>query len=490
MRIAPVFDLVKTLTDGELKLLKKRAHDTDAAYLDLLRIFKNAVTNNEAVFKKQFAAKHPEINYTETKSYLYKFLLRVLTEIHHEQNVFTRINFQFVTADVLFQRGLAEEAYSIYKHCKTLAEEESFFLLSAVALKRMQNVRFKLAKSDKEYALLDSLSVQETEAIEKDREASVCMHQYIRFVQLIEKYGGPTSQEVLQKFEAVAEHPVIKNYAHLRSKQARLISFDLLSNYYRFTGQRDAFTALSVKELKHYTSSLIKDSYYAYRYIFVLHNLINALPESAAKRKYQKLLQNAPTPNANTADYKRLFLLHASLSQLAGLSATDYDKVLTATTTELSKSWLQQKPKERLDLVIHLVSNLVHRRVFDKAYDVLLPELNNKQLEKTLPAQYIGLRFFFLLILYEQKRFDQMESPLRGLNYALKKNSVKNMVAFALANLFMQLQKNKNNAQLKRTFQRVNHAVAQSPNFTSQLYGINTIVESAWFQQLNKPSTY
>lgn len=47
MRIAPVFELIKTLTAAEVKMLKQRAESPNAAFLSLLKIMVQAPTNED-----------------------------------------------------------------------------------------------------------------------------------------------------------------------------------------------------------------------------------------------------------------------------------------------------------------------------------------------------------------------------------------------------------------------------------------------------------
>ncbi len=484
MRVAPVFELVKTLSPAQIKLLGRRS-EPHAAFITLLKIMQQAPQKEEALFKKQFLAIHPGIDFTETKSYLYQFLLRHLTELSHEESLIAEITYSFATAEAVANRHLHKESLAIYKAAKQKADEAGFFQLSAVALKRMQNILFKSARTDKDYSLLQQLANEEAAAIEKDKAASISMQLYVRFVQLVEKYGGPTTPAVLKQFQEIAEHPVIQQREKLPSKQARLIAFDLLTNYYRFTNQSEKFISISQQELKFYTPALLKDPYYAYRYVFMLHNLIGLLP-SSRKRVYRALLSKAPTPNENTINYKKLFLIHAALSEADHMPEAAFKKLTADTITELKKDWLQQKPKERMDLVFGFLKSLIARKDYNTAAQVIIPELNNKALEKALPPQYVGLRLFYLLTLLEQRNFSLMESPLRSLQYALQRAHTQNKVAKELAPLFLALMRQAASNKIAASISKVEEAVRQTPHFANQGFGLNIFIESRWYQKLKE----
>lgn len=486
MRITPIYELIQSLTNAEVKQLKKRSESPQSAFLTLLGVMKSADRKDEAAFKTKFKQQHPQVDYTETKSYLYKFLLRHLTELTHEQNLVSQINYSFVTAETLLNRKLYKEAYAIYNTAKKQAEEAGFYQLSAVALKRMQNILFQTSRTDKEYTMLYELYAEEEAATELDKTTSACMQLYIRFVRLIEVHGGPTTPAVLNEFRQIAEHPLIQKHDKLPSKQARLIAFDLLTNYYRLTNQPKLLVKTIELELKHYTPDLIKDAYYAYRYVFMLHNLIGQLSNPSDIRKYQKRLEKAPTPNENTANYKRLFLLHKAQAEVYSMGKMAFEMLAEKTVVELQQPWLQQRPKERMNLVFHFMQVSLVRKNYHVALEVVLPELNNKMLEKILPQQYVGLRLFYLLILFEQKKYSLMESPLRALRYALQREAGQNKAARELAQLFSLLMRHAPAQKVRQVIHKTEVAIGNTPHFSQQEFGINSFVESEWFKQLAK----
>ncbi|MBK7148326.1 MAG: hypothetical protein IPH78_05760 [Bacteroidetes bacterium] len=149
--------------------------------------------------------------------------------------------------------------------------------------------------------------------------------------------------------------------------------------------------------------------------------------------------------------------------------------------------WLQQRPKERMNLLFNFLQILLSRCDYDTASSLLVAELNNKELEKMLPQQYIGLRFFYLVTLYEQKKFHLMESPLRALNYAIQREDKQNKVAQELARLFSLLVKQAPALKLKQAIQKVELAVKSTPYFSNQVSGINRLIESTWYEKMYNP---
>ncbi|MBK8658514.1 MAG: hypothetical protein IPN22_06490 [Bacteroidetes bacterium] len=139
-----------------------------------------------------------------------------------------------------------------------------------------------------------------------------------------------------------------------------------------------------------------------------------------------------------------------------------------------------------MNLLFNFLQIVLSRKDYDSASSLLIAELNNKELEKMLPQQYIGLRFFYLVTLYEQGKFHLMESPLRALHYAVQREDKQNKVAQELARLFSLLVKQAPALKLKQAIQKVEAGVKSTPYFSNQMSGINRLIESTWYENLSK----
>lgn len=488
MRIAPVYDLIKTLSSAEVKMLRKRSESPKAAFIGLLEIMLVAQKNDDFFLKTDFSKKFPNIDYAETKSYLYSFMLRHLTEFNHKQNSFTEINYRLVTAETLVTRGMSKEAYNIFSQVKETANRENFFQLSVVAIKRMKALKLKSSKTENDYRQLHILHREESEAIEKDKEGSMCLLLYGNFIQLLEKYGGVINEKTKREFEKIVATPLIQNRSALHSRIAQLIAFDLITNYYLITNQEQLFLRENKLELRKYTPTLLIDPYYAYRNIFMLHNLARKSPyvTPTELKKYRTLLAKAPTPNQNTVNFKRLFLLYVKLQATKDTNHPDFNTLLEEVKTELNLEWLSEKPKEKMGLLFQILQTLTEHEKYLLAADFIVPAIHDKTFEGMLPAQFIGLRLFYLLVLYEQRKFADMEPALRALKYALRTKQLENPVSIELLNFFTALMRNTSTTKKQKILSKIQNRLQAMPYFNYQQLGINTFLESAWWQKTQK----
>lgn len=483
MRIAPVYELITTLTPGEVKMLRHRSGSPKAAFIGLLNIMLSVQKNDEPFFKEQFAQQFKGIDYTETKSYLYKYILRHLTGAEPQPNTFAQINYSFATAEMLLVRGLISEALTIFKQANKLAQQEGFYQLSVVAIRRIKNVKLKTKRTQRDYEEIQELHEQEKFALKNDSDVSEAMMLYTNFIELIEKYGGPVNDKVLNQFEKIVKHPLIVNRATIYSPQARLIIFDLITNYYWLTQQTDLFTREYKAELVRYKPNLLKDPYYAYRNLFMLHNLSgsSAVIKTEAK-KYTDLLAKAPTPDKKTTAYKQLFMLHARL-RMPLKNDEQLKKLLADISSELKQPWLAGKDKERMNLLSQTLQVLIAQQKYTQAEMFLIPSLNDKAIEENLPAEFTGLRLLYLVVLFEQKRFAEMEPAIRAAKYALKTRGLESQVSTQLLAYFAALMRNAPAAKLKAIISQIQKQLVTIPYFKYQQLGVAYLVESAWFKQ-------
>jgi hypothetical protein len=483
MRKAPVYELVKTLTTGEVKMLRKRSESAGAAYIGLLDILVAAPANNETETKSLFARQFNGIDYTETKSYLYKYLLRHLTAQEQPPNTFAQINYSFATAEMLFSRGLTDEAVSVFKQANKLAQHEGFYQLSVVAIRRIKNLKLKTMRTSRDYEEIQQLHEQEKTALKNDSDVSEAMMLYTAFLQLTEKYGGPVNKKVTARYQSLMQHPLVKQRQQVQSQQAGIILFDMVTNYYRLFGQNDLCLKEYRTELARYTPALLKNPYYAYRNIFMLHNLTGSFATGKDVQKYSQLLSKAPTPDAKTVYYKQLFMLHARLNGPVAPTPV-VTRLMADVKRQLADGRMAERTREKLNLYTNTLQYLLACRQYGFAEDMVLPALNDKELEETLPAEFNSLRLFYLAVLYSLEKYDAMEPVNRATRYALKARGLENEVSLQVLNLFGALMRNKGTGKLQPVIQKLKAMLNDVPNYSYQQWGIHAFLESVWFRDI------
>ncbi len=477
MRIAPVYELIKSLSDAELKALAKRSESPRSAYLTLLGIMQLSSRKDEAYFQSKFNELQPGVNYTETKSYLYKFLLRHLTEINHSYNPFTEINYSFVTAEILQAKGLPGEAVKILESAHERAEEEGYHQLSVVALKRMKNIVFsnKVELRNKEY---DRIQKMEQEAAAKDEESRQAMMLYSSS-HAVFVAAHLSDKPLTAALEKIVRHPLIKNRKHIKSAHARLIVFDLITNYYKATGKRTLLIRECQEHIKAINPKQLTNPYYAYRYIFVLHNLINKMKEAGQNvAAYEKMLAAAPTPDQNCENYKQLFMLQTRLHAAYLKQQDTAAKVSSDLKALLQKEWIRSKPLERISVSFMAIAEFFKAEKYDLALNVIMPLWHDKKLENLFPLIYMELNMFLLAALYEQKEYAMMEPYIRGFKYSLNKNKYGKEVYSDVASLFVALYKPANQHKALAVLQKI----ARTKNLPKDSY----FLDNGWLAKLEK----
>lgn len=479
MRIAPVFELIKTLSTAEIKMLKQRAQSGEVAFLALLKIMANAENKNDSAFKSEFEKLHKKVDYTETKSYLYYYILQHLTERSSKVNDFSAICYDFVTAEMLSRRGLVKEAVNVLQNSDEIASREDYHQLRVVALKRLLRIKFVSTKTDADYKQLEELHKAEMEQLEMEKVSARAFILYARFVKLIERHGGPVNEQVEEQFAQIVNDEVVRNYRRYNSVQVRTICFDLLTNYYYLINDVPSQRREYIAELKRLQKGNLKNPYNAYRYLFILFNLVGVVRAGKESDAYAALLKGAPTPDENTRRYKELFILQHAFARL---KPNETDARFKELKSAVNAPWLANKEKERMSLMLSAIKALITLGKFENAEGLITGLVNNREAEKVLPAHFIGVRFFHLVVLYELNRFDEMEPVIRSVNYFAKARGLKSEVVSSLLGLFKRLGSNTTNAKKIQALSKVLKTVTTTKHFQYVQSGLSEFIASKWLQ--------
>jgi hypothetical protein len=479
MRIAPVFELIKTLSPAEIKMLKQRAQSGDVAFLALLKIMANAESKSDSVFKSEFEKLHKEVDYTETKSYLYYYILQHLTERSSKANDFSSICYDFVTAEMLGRRGLVKEAINILQNSDEIAAREDYHQLRVVALKRLLRLKFITTKTDSDYKQLEELHKAEMEQLELEKVSARAFILYARFVRLIERHGGPVNEQVEKQFLQIVNDEVVKNYRAYNSVQVRTICFDLLTNYYYLVNDLTSQRKEYIAEVKRLQKSNLKNPYNAYRYLFILFNLVGIVRSGKESELYVALLKSAPSPDENTRRYKELFILQHAFARL---KPDEADARLKELKNAVKAPWLANKEKELMSMMLLAIRALIILGQFKNAEELITGLVNNRETEKVLPAHFIGVRLFHLIVLYELNRFDEIEPVIRSLSYFSKAKELKSDVVSALLTLFQKLGGNTSSAKKLEALKKAQKAIAGARYFQYVQFGLSEFIDSKWLQ--------
>lgn len=126
-----LFKLIKTMTTGEKIHFKrssnKKSEGKNASYLLLFDIMDGLKVYDKKVVEKKLEAKKIKFNYNETKNYLYGLLIDFFEHNNSESTLSLRATRLLKISQIMFEKGLYEDAWEYLKKTKEIAEKYEMY---------------------------------------------------------------------------------------------------------------------------------------------------------------------------------------------------------------------------------------------------------------------------------------------------------------------------------------------------------------------------
>jgi hypothetical protein len=431
MKVIPILKLIKSLSLQELHSLRKKSTHRQAAYIALLDMYYQTETKDEPKVKDQFKSQFPKVDFSETKSFLYKFILKGLTELNAKQTLLSSLYFDMISVDVLRARGLNSEALSMLKQVGNMAKKENYDLMQASALRAQKLMGLQQANTINEYHLLEHIHQEEMDALARYKEYSEALILYAKLMPILHK-GTPFDDPIVaQLLRLLVKHPLVKRRNKLASSNASIVMFDFITNYYVFIGRDD----LAQKACKDWIDSFRDLSgatdYMMYRYIFTLYNITSLATTKRDVVFYADKLKSLTPSSFENKMYQKLFSYELSMVSAMGWSIdTKLDWV------ELNKfalsDFLHQKQSYKLKFLKIAAAYGLAKGELESVEKFCNQILGVSANDKHFTLSTIDARLIYLALLFEQKRYSEMSSQLRTLNYYSVNNKMKNSLASVL----------------------------------------------------------
>jgi len=428
MKVIPILKLVKSMTPHELHLLRKKSSHRQAAYIGLLDMYSQTDIKSESKVKALFQAQFPLVDFSETKSFLYKFLLKGLTELNAQQSVFSSLYFDLITVDVLKARGLNVEANGLLKQIGNTAKKENYDLIYASSLRAQKLIQLKLANTAKDYTALELIHQEEKNALVREEEYAEALILYARLMPLLHQGVPHDSPVVVRQLQQLMKHPLVKNRHSLTSQNARLVMFDFMTNYYVFVGRDD----LAHKACKDWVDNVVDLSnaidYMIYRYIFTVHNLATMASTKRELQRYADKLKKVRPAGFDNVMYQKLFSYELDMDLAMRWKANlalDWRELEAFSQSDFLKN---KRSYQLMFLRVAAACGLAKGQL-GYCENFCIQILRESSNDKHYTVSAIDARLIYLALLFEQQRYVEMSSQLRTLVYYAAKNKIKSKLA-------------------------------------------------------------
>jgi hypothetical protein len=131
----PLFQLIKAMNTAEKihfkRTIKKQADGKEPSYLILFDCLDQMEEFENGALQKKLKTKKFDVNFTKTKAYLYELLIDFIEEYNSDKSIFKATAKLFRKSQILYQKGLYTEAFSMLEKVK---EQAAFYELNEIML--------------------------------------------------------------------------------------------------------------------------------------------------------------------------------------------------------------------------------------------------------------------------------------------------------------------------------------------------------------------
>ena len=334
-----LFELISSLTMSEkryFKLFSSRHVIGDSNdYIHLFDAIDRQQVYSEAILKKAPFVK----NLSQEKNYLYRLILKSLNAYHSTLNNKSKIFEYLKQVEILFHKGLYDQALKIVKKAKKIAAENDLFNhelivheIEAEILSKQLLYEDALGSFDRHDKLL-SVSVNFS-AIQK-----IAFSSYENGLKMGE-VRSDLDMDIMKKF-VLSDY--IKDNKLVLSSRAEMYRLSVLLAYYYMIKDEKNMLLLSKKLTNHYRLNPTLIEYSTMGYVFSISSHIRALIENKkienawTQIEVLENLENELNINNSINLQARVFIYSLNLRMELYMLFNEYDKCT---------KWIEEKQNE------------------------------------------------------------------------------------------------------------------------------------------------
>ena len=362
------------------------------------------------------------------KNYLYKSILKSLRSFHEQASLDHQLKDFLKEVRILFRKGLYRQAWKLVSRTRKLAEaNERYFVMLEILHWERKLIETHIEDDSFEQRLLENIEAEDRvqgilHNLSELRKISM------RIFILNKKIREARSTEHLKAWAKLMDHPVFERFDTFQSFAEQRFWFMLRSNWY--ANRKDFRKAYDYRKQ---LISLFKDHDWfikeePYTFLFMLNNLINTCTDLRRFEEAEALIDEMRlvpdrygiplTDGLNLYIFSTTYIHELNL-YLYNCRFEKANDVLPAVISGLERfagKMNKEKEMELLSKIMYLTYARGDREQCQKWVRVLIEEKENN-LRKDLRA---AARIMQLILLYEDRRFEELEYAVRNSERYLK----------------------------------------------------------------------
>jgi hypothetical protein len=434
-----LFNLIRSLSMNEKLNFKKfssiHTGSEDKNYLKLYEeIEKQARTGdeyNEEKIKEKFKGEKFVKQLHVTKSYLYDLILKSLVLHHSHASDLSELYAIINSIHQLYERGLFSHCEKLLKKGKKIAYENEYFqeLLRLLNYEQMVEAEYFSSVNAK------SKKYESTGTFSEVRKVTETINNYQDYIRLSRRVDIILHKNLnaaeISEFKNIIKDPLLKNESKAFSYKAKMVYYIIKERYYGETGDAEKHFELTKEHFEFMESHPERIRKNMLQYISVLYDILVTCAKNNQVKEHGKYLEKVKelyeakedrSLKELRHDIYDVYLIHLLLR--AFLTGELQKEAGTVKILESDFLLHQNKIPEKTRFNIYYLLSEFYFMLNDykKALYYINIIINYKETGEILEL-YILSACLNLLIHYELKNFETVESLSRSVHYFLKKNN-------------------------------------------------------------------
>lgn len=478
-----LFQLIKSLSGPEkrhFKLISSK-YEGEKHYVDVFNILVKQKNYDEQALRKKIKNKAVFRQLHRIKSYLYKLVLKTISDYNANNSEKSRINKQLEQIQLLMARGLLKHSRKLISKSKKLAYSIGYYPVLIELLKLEKRICINTFELEKVKAIEAELKTvwDHTQLVRNYEELNDKMFT------LISKEGKARNNKIIKQAEKIIHHPLLANEKKAGNHQAKHYYYQIHYYYAYFKGDVETGYNYGKAQLSHMESQPAYLMEFQSDHIIILNNLLIFLIDL---KKYDELrwyLQKLKTIQPVNRNNKiRIFRNVHTIEQEFYIKIGEFEKGILREKDVIKG---MEEYGEKIPLLIQFILlfnlSLLNFGVskYSKALQLLNKAMNLPYMEQRQDMQALG-KIFNLIVHFELGNEMLFPYLVRSTyRYLLKQQRIYKYETFILQ-FIRRLPKASSPRKMKEAFIELKSALEKLQNDSFEKHAFGNFDIISWLE--------
>ena len=421
-----LFRLIKSLDKNEKGYFKKNAQGVskgkDKNYLLLFDAIDAQEEYNEDALLKKFRTQAFSKQFSVAKNFLFELILKSQRSYRANSSKFMRLNALMENGEVLFEKGLYEEAIKMWDKAKYLASafDEKPFILDIESWKRRYYVDLKASDWEQN---TDPSFEYSFKLLDSYKHTLLLQQKYVKIIKFYKTQPFFRDEETKKEWEKYIDDPLLKNEPEdFYGKLYYLYIFNL---YHVLQGNEEAALLSITKIVNLWEDNPSLKEVEPVRYIAAVNNYLLVLGKFERKKEYKDFIDNFIPMEFNSISKEAIFFEHWWLWKAYGykmeLDFVGYKKFFEETEMDIHKfspfinkvRWLIIRYENALMFMME--------SKYEKSLEIIDTLIDAKDIDLRKDIQ-ANVRMVYLILHFELENNLLLDSLTRSVKRYLQSN--------------------------------------------------------------------